>query len=282
MNRGKTNPKSPSGVDRVVDSLNQKIARALGKNGKNPSPKKTSNLGFSLLIIFCSIILWFTTGFYYLGENEYGLILQNGQIVKVVKGMKVGFTAPYPFGDIVIVSSDTSNFIDLSELYQDQPVILSRDLAMLKVDAKFTYQIYDPSLFFEKIFHKEDNMDIFVSIEVQNELRNYFSNKLKSEILKSNLTVVAGEIRDQANNDFSNYGIKIIKLNINSLKEIENIEPILVESASVVESLPLSTESTPVLETHGRQVDRSVDRNRNISLDNYAPEQSGKEQNNGF
>ena len=289
MNPGKINPKDPSGVDRAVEILNQKIARALGKNrknGQNPSPKETSNLTFSLLIIACSIILWFTTGFYYLGDNEYGLILQKGEVTKVVKGMKVGFTNPYPFGDIEVVSALASNFIELSELYQNQPVILSRDLFMVNVDAKFTYEIYDPKVFFESVLHKEDNMDTFVSIEVQNELRTYFSKQIESEILKSNLTVVAGDIKNNINNNLSRYGIKVVKLNINSIKEFENIKPV----DDSVNSTITSTESVqniieskyPTIQTTGRQVDRSVNRNQNINLDNYVPEQTRGEQNNGF
>ncbi len=240
MNRGKTNPKTLKGVDRVVEQLNQKIARMLGKNGghKQPSPKKTTNFTFSIVIFCCSLILWITTGFYYLNENQFGLILKRGEIASIQKGIKVGFTAPYPFGDIEVLSSDVSQFIDFSNLSQTIPIVLSRDLGMIKVDGKFNYQIQDPSLLFENILQKQNNMDTYVSILVQNELRNYFSKKLESDILKENLTIVAGEVKDNVNQKISAYGIKIIKLNISSLQDYQ-VKSKAIVVANATESIPL-------------------------------------------
>ncbi len=241
MNRGKTNPKTLKGIDRVVERLNQKIARILGKNGghKQPLPKKTTNFTFSIVIFCCSLILWITTGFYYLNEHQFGIVLNLGKIASVEKGIKVGFTAPYPFGDIAVLSSDVSNFIDFSNLSQTTPTVLSRDLGMIKVDGKFNYQIQEPSLLFQNILQKQNNMDIYVSILVQNELRNYFSKKLESEILKENLTIVAGEVKDGVNQKISAYGIKIIKLNISSLKDYQvKSESRVVMNVS--ESIPLT------------------------------------------
>ncbi len=244
MNRGKTNPKTLTGVDRVVEQLNQKIARMLGKNGghKKPSPKKTTNFTFSIVIFCCSLILWITTGVYYLSENQFGIILKFGEIVRVEKGIKVGFTAPYPFGGVEVLSSDISQLIDFSNLPQTTPTFLSRDLGLVNVDGKFNYQIYDPSLLFQNILQKQTNMDTYVSILVQNELRDYFSKKLKSDILKENLTIAAGEIRDNVNQKMSGYGIKIIKLNISSLEDYQsksggNILSNTTESVSLVDRL---------------------------------------------
>ena len=241
MNPGNTNPKAPKGVDRVVEQINQKIAWLLGKNNSNKQPpKQTSNFRFSIIILCCLLMLWLITGFYYLGDNQYGLILRNGEIVKVENGMKVGFTAPYPFGDVEVINSDVSKFIDLSILSQNDPTILSRDLSMIKLNAKFDYQIYDPSVYFVTILQKQNNMDTYLSIIVQNELHSYLGSRLKSEILKSNLTVVASEIRDQVNQKISAYGIKIVKLNINSLNDVEikqTIEAPKVESLSIADTL---------------------------------------------
>jgi regulator of protease activity HflC (stomatin/prohibitin superfamily) len=243
MNPGNINPKTPNSVDRAVERLNQKIARMLGKNkqvSNIPEPKKTSNFAFSIMIIGCTIMLWLTTGFYYLGENQFGVILQNGKIVSVVKGIKVGFTAPYPFGNIEVINGDISNFIDLSTLSDSGFSILSRDVAMIKVDAKFNYQVYDPSILFRTVLQKQSSMDNLVSIIVQNELHHYFSNKLKNDILRANLTVLSSEVRDLINARLSAYGIKIVKLNINSLHDVSNPPAALVnnvESLSVADNL---------------------------------------------
>ena len=240
MNRGKTNPKTLKGVDRVVEQLNQKIARMLGKNGghKRPSPKKTTNFIFSIVILCGSLTLWITTGFYYLNENQFGLILKYGEIASVEKGIKVGFTAPYPFGDIEVLSSEVSQLIDFSNLSQTTTTVLSRDLGMIKVDGKFNYQICDPSVLFQNILQKQNNMDTYVMILVQNELHDYFSKKLESEILKENLTIVASEVRDNVNQKMLVYGIKIIKLNISSLKDYK-VKSDVTLVPNIAESIPL-------------------------------------------
>ena len=230
MNHGNSNSKQKvqqQNIDVIIERLNKRIGKLLGKNGKQPQGKKVSNLTFSLIIISFSILLWLTTGFYYLSENQFGLILCNGKIEQVVKGMKVGFTTPYPFGDIETVDGTTSEFIDLNKLNLNANgfIILARDLNPILVDAKFNYQIVDPALVFKTSLQKQNNIDDLVAWRVEIQLRNYFAAKLRDDILKSNLIVTAGEIKNIANQDLSAVGIKLVKFSINSLQDSKAASP---------------------------------------------------------
>ncbi|MBP9742459.1 MAG: hypothetical protein KBD37_03780 [Burkholderiales bacterium] len=226
MNHGNIKYKIFHNIDAIVEQLNYKLGRLLGKRDQRPSNKnkKISNLVFSILILGCSLLLWLATGFYYLGENQFGIILQNGKIVKVVKGINVGFTAPYPFGSIAVLDATISDFIDLNKmgLTNGNFTILSRDLRQIKVDAKFNYQVVDPAKLFKTALQMQSNLDNIIAWSLQDQLRDYFISESNNEILKANLTVVANEIRSAVNQRLAVNGIKIIKLNINSLTELNN------------------------------------------------------------
>ena len=233
MNPGSTNkPKTPTGVDAAVERLNRKIGRLLGKksNLPPPVPDKTSNFTFISIVIGFTLLLWFATGFYYLPENQYGLVLNKGIVVDVVKGMKVGFTKPYPFGDLAVVDGGVSDFIGVSGITTSQFIVLSRNLTPLDLDAKFSYQVTDPVLVFNNILQKQSNLDNISNWEVQAKLHKYFVDKTSSDILKTNLTVAAGEVKNMANRELAPLGLKIIKLNINSLSAIAVREssPVLI------------------------------------------------------
>lgn len=226
MNHGNIKHKIFHNIDVIVEQINHKLGRLLGKRDHRPSNKnkKISNLVFIVMILGCSLLLWLATGFYYLGENQFGIILQNGKIVKVVKGIKVGFIAPYPFGNIAVLDAAISDFIDLNKmgLTNGNFTILSRDLQQIKVDAKFNYQVVDPSKLFKTLLQMQSNLDNTIAWSVQDQLRDYFISESNNEILKANLTVAANEIRFAVNQRLAVNGIKIVKLNINALTQVNN------------------------------------------------------------
>lgn len=260
MNRGKTN-----NLDKIVEQINQKISFLLGKrDSQRPPVKKTSNLIFSMLILSFSLLLWIVTGFYYLGENQFGLILQNGNVTQVVKGIEVGLTRPYPFGDVVVIDASTSDFIDLNKmgLTSGNFTILSSDLAPIQVDAKFIYQVVDPALLFRNFLQKQNNLSNYIAWSLQAQLRNYFVSQDKDEILKTNLTVSANEIRAAMNQKLAALGVKVVKLNINSLTQInlaEDTQVITAENKNLVGDGELKQRSRVEADNDKQNMEPSID-----------------------
>lgn len=235
MNRGNTKQNTPHNkIDVVVDRINKKIARLMGKKGKLPQQKKTSNTVFGIIVVVFSIVLWVSTGFYYLGENQSGLILQNGIVTKVVKGIKVGFTLPYPFGNMEVVNTAPSEQIDLNKVNSsnDDFNVLSQDLYPIQVAAKFSYQIANPKLAFQSVLQKQDNLDSFVAWQVQMALHDYFMHKLNSAIVKANLTLIANNVREQLNYTLAKSGITLLKLNIYSIHSPQTSHELAVANVS--------------------------------------------------
>jgi membrane protease subunit HflK len=220
MNPGNNNKKTPpSNIDEIINNLNKKIGLLLGKTRNSSPPKQTSNLNFSLIILCFTVLLWLSTGFYYLADNQYGLIFSNGRLISVENGMHVGFTKPFPFGDIQFLDNNVSDYIDLNKnnFNGHNLVVLSRDLHPLKIDAKFNYQIVNPQLVYTKLMLQNTSIDKILVVKVKNEIRSYLTGFSLDEITQQNLTILANEIKDSINKNLAVYGVKIIKLNINSI-----------------------------------------------------------------
>ena len=276
MNHGNTKQKPPHNkIDIVVERINKKIARLMGKKGKLPPQKKTSNVVFSIMVVSFSILLWISTGFYYLGENQSGLILQNGTVTKVVKGIKVGFTLPYPFGNMEVIDTSPSEMIDLSKVNLSSVDfnVLSQDLYTIQAAAKFSYQLVNPQLAFQSVLQKQDNLDSFVAWQVQIALHDYFMHKLNSEIVKANLTVIANDIRDHLNDNLAKSGITLVKLNIYSIRSPQTTHTIIASSPGATESqvalpivaqLPVSVEASNLIQ---QLRDQSILYKQNLLLD---------------
>ena len=116
INNNQPNKKLPNnkptklGVDRLVESLNNKIAFLLGKRNQQPNfNKKTSNRNFFIIISTCCLLLWFGTGVYYIAENQFGVILNYGKVVAIKHGVDAGFTLPYPLSKLEILDAKVSH-----------------------------------------------------------------------------------------------------------------------------------------------------------------------------
>ncbi|HMT03115.1 MAG TPA: SPFH domain-containing protein, partial [Burkholderiales bacterium] len=216
--------------DSLVNKINNKIAKILGKkcnsknsfNGQN-NKVKIKNWIFSLTIIFLLIFLWAITGFYYLSDNQYGVVIRNGKIDRVVKGIKFGFNAPYPIDQLYLINAAVSENIHIGKASFDDAdyVILSKDLKPFEFTANFTYQIIEPKALFLSILQNENKIIEIVKCKMRIAIRQYIASKIESELLDANLIVTANEIRYKLNQDLLNYGIKINKLDIESLNKFK-------------------------------------------------------------
>lgn len=228
-----------SGFDNTVDKINRKIARILGKKGNHKvKPQNTSSLVFWLLVILLSGLLWLVTGFYYLGEGQYGLVMTNGKIVHVVTGLKVGFTLPYPYGSIMAVDGKASNMLILGNAGPDKTSYLglSNDGKWVALDVQFAYQIVNPVVYYNNYDAAQNNLDNLVRSKLQLVFRDYLAQKDYIAAKNANLTVIGNNVRDKASVMLSKYGITMVKLSINRLQTYdENSSTITDASVKTVQ-----------------------------------------------
>jgi hypothetical protein len=208
-------------IDKIIDSLNHKIGKLLGAKHNNLSIKPTNNLKFSIIMLIVCLVLWLTTGFYYISDSEFGLILYNGKIHDIVRGVKIGLTLPYPFSSVIGISATNTPNMNLTQIIPNNYNTLSKNLVPFRINLEFNYQVINPRKVFNQILN-DDNMDTLVSYQLQNNLHNYIANLSASELTNINLTIMAQDIKQNLNKNLNNYGLQINKLNIIEFESIAN------------------------------------------------------------
>jgi regulator of protease activity HflC (stomatin/prohibitin superfamily) len=225
MNRGSNRsnlPKSkPGGIDGFVENLNKWFGRLLGKkdNLPPPQPQQTSNTTFSIIILLSCLLLWFCTGFYFLSENEYGLILANGKVVDVKRGIRVGFSLPYPFGNVEIIDATPIKAVAIGDTPANSFTVLDENLLPVLVGAKFSYRITNPKILYQNRLQDQDAFDTEILWQVQSKIRDAIALKSSSELKSANFTVLSNEISDKLNSILVSYGIALDKFTILSISQ---------------------------------------------------------------
>lgn len=226
MNHGNIKRKQTK-LDELVERLNHRIGRLLGKKHKFAPPKKTKNSTFALIIFAFTVVLWSMTGFYYVNEDQYGVVLFNGKITQTLTGLKIGLTWPYPFGGVGIINASISDMLNLGldGANSSDYITLTKDLIPATVTAKFTYQVVNPQVFYLRRSQDQDSLDNLVRWNLEAGLHNYIANYDFDQLSKMNLTIIAGTLRDKTNAQLAAYGLRVVKLSINSIGVVNgNIE----------------------------------------------------------
>lgn len=231
MNHGKIENQEHS---RLVERMNQAIGRLLGKKAKYvhlSQPKIPSNNRFLLILLFMLILLWLVTGIYYVPEGSYGLILIDGKISRVVKGIQVGFARPYPFLDVVNFDAGVSNFSigKADQIY----AINSKDRQHLAVISEIGYYISNPQLYYTKFYQENADLDLAVANIIKVQLQSYFIQESSTQLLQASNIVMANEIRDQSQIVLNQYGLALDKLTLISVRNILPTNSLLNVSESV-------------------------------------------------
>lgn len=246
MNPGniKPNPQKPKsgGVDNFIERLNKGFGKLLGKKDNSPPPKETSNTTFSIIILGSCLLLWLCTGFYFLGENEYGLILTNGKIVDVKHGIKVGLTLPYPFGNVEIIDAAPSKTLIIGDNSAKSFTVLDKNLLPISISAKFSYQIDNPKILYHNHLQDQDTFDTEILWQVQSKIRDIMATKSISELEATNFTVLSKEVLGLLSTSLASYGVIFNKFTIVSIQGLNSV--ISVESGGVAS--PIQIEKQPL------------------------------------
>ncbi|HLX54185.1 MAG TPA: SPFH domain-containing protein [Aquella sp.] len=226
MNPGNTKPKTPKpksgGVDNFVERLNKGFGKLLGRKDNSPPPKETSNAAFSIIILGACLLLWICTGFYFLGENEYAIIQTNGKIADVKRGIKVGLTLPYPFGNVEIIDALPSKLLTIGDNSTKSFIVLDENLKPVSISAKFSYQIDNPKVLYQNHLQDQDTFDTEVLWQVQSKIRDIVATRSISELGAANFTVLSKEVLGLLSPSLASYGIILNKFTIVSIQGINS------------------------------------------------------------
>lgn len=211
--------KKNSPIDEQIEKINQQLAKILGKKDNNNLDNNLSSSKFILLLIINLLLLWCITGFYFVGSNQYAIFYKNGKMIDIIKGVKIGFTYPIPFGDYQLINANLGDTLSINTNRKEWK--LSKDLKPLKVTVIFNYKINNIKKFYENFgFVQDTNKLIFLLFNMQ--LREYIASKDSNVLVHNSLIAQGNEFRDTLNKQFEVYGINISKLYFEMLTVIDN------------------------------------------------------------
>ncbi len=263
-NRSKPSVSKSGGIDGFVENLNKLLGRLMGKKDNSPPPKpeQTSNTTFSVIILFSCLLLWICTGFYFLSENEYGLILNNGKVVDVKRGIKVGFSLPYPFGNVEIIDATPIKAVTIGDTPANSFTVLDENLSPVLISAKFSYQITNPKVLYQNRLQDQDDFDTEILWLVQSNIRDAITLKSSSELKSANLTVLSNEISGKLSSVLVSYGIVLDKFAITGITSSGT------DTSSKNQAKDLeSNEINKSVDNRSRSYTRDVVRDRGGALD---------------
>lgn len=238
MNLGKIRNKQESNkFDNMIDNINHKIGRMLGKKNKRIPPQKIKSSTFTIIIVIFSLALWGLTGFYFILENQYGVILFKGRVSHVVSGLKFGITWPYPLGEVKRFNNKVTHMsnIGLDGEENSSYFAMTQNLVPVEIVAQFNYQVDNPTDFFVNTLQIQTNIEDMVRLNLQAKLHEELSKNSFEDLAKVNLTIFSNNLRNTTNQELLNSGLKINKLNINKLKQ-QNMENKIISSESKVQA----------------------------------------------
>ncbi len=217
MSRG--NIDNNSSGPTLVDRLNARLARLMGKKDQHKfnKPSVPSNKQFLIILIIMVVFLWLLTGFYYIPDNNYGLILKRGKIDKVENGLQIGFTLPYPFAEVVLIDASNSNITIGKQGNNEYNPVVTSDNRRLVMAAEISYRINDPRKFFLTFYQDDMNLDQRVNYLAMAITQDYMLHQQSTNLLKSSTIVTSNDIRRLSNTILEKYGIELTKYAINIL-----------------------------------------------------------------
>lgn len=224
MNRGKLNKNNE---ESSLDRVNNFLARLMGKknkqlnNSKMPKNNAPSDSKFVLIIVFVILVLWALTGLYYIPKDSIGIISYNGRVAKVVNGMEVGVTRPFPFSDMTIIDNDNTAF-SIGKESDNQFTIVSSDDKNMRVIAEVDYSFKDPALYFQNLYQDDTDLASQLNWITQSYIQKHLNAYTESEITVASKLIIANEISSAMNQDLNKNGIAIVRLNLISLTSENN------------------------------------------------------------
>lgn len=235
MNHGKLNNNTK---ESSLDRVNKFLARLMGKKEKqqqkSPQPENTpSDSKFMLIIVAAIVILWGVTGLYYVPKGSIGIIAYNGKVAKIISGMEIGITRPFPFSDLTIIDNDNDNTaFSIGKESDNTFNIVTNDAKNMRVVAEVDYSFKNPTLYFQTFYQDDDELDTNLAWITEAYIQDSLKEYTESEVLSASKLILANEISAKLNQLLTKNGLVIDKLNIIALTGESNNQTTTTSNAS--------------------------------------------------
>ena len=142
--------------------------------------------------------------------NEYKLIRQFGEIVRVEENPGVSLKVPF-----IQNSSSIPKALQIYDIPQSD--VITKDKKSMIADAFVLWEISDPGLFTRHLNGQVAQVQSRISASVFSSLKSVISNMDQAEIIENRNGKLAQDISNNIGNSLDGYGIKVLAVETKSL-----------------------------------------------------------------
>ncbi|EPE38000.1 protein HflK [Candidatus Photodesmus katoptron] len=205
----------PPDLDEVFNKLTKKFSgRFSSKKGSKGSSSGGKNIWSFSIIIVISIIIWFFSGFYTIGEAERGVVLRLGKYNRIV-GPGLNWR-PRFIDEYKAVNVQSIRSLRASGL------MLTKDENVVTVGMDIQYRVSEPY----KYLYQVTNADDSLRQATDSALRAVIGDSLMDNILTSGRQQIRQNTQRTLNQIVDNYdmGLIIVDVNFQSARPPEQVK----------------------------------------------------------
>ncbi len=165
--------------------------------------------GFGGLIVFAFLVL-LASSLVITYPNQYKLVRQFGEIVRVVENPGVSFKIPF-----IQASSSVSKALQIYDIPKSD--VITRDKKSMIADAFVLWKISDPVLFTRHLNGQVAQAQSRISASVFSSMKSVISNMDQTEIIENRDGKLALDIKEHIGDSLDGYGIQVLSVETKSL-----------------------------------------------------------------
>ncbi|MEZ8311658.1 FtsH protease activity modulator HflK [Vibrio splendidus] len=209
----------PPDLDEVFSKLSQKLGGKFGKkggNGNGPSIGGGGAIGFGVIAVI-AIAIWFSAGFYTVGEAERAVVLRLGQFDRIEEP---GLNWHPRFID-EIKDEQLVNVQAIRSL-RASGTMLTKDENVVTVEMGVQYRVSDPYKYLYRVTDADDSL----RQATDSALRAVIGDSLMDSILTSGRQQIRQSTQETLNRIIDSYdmGILIVDVNFQSARPPEQVK----------------------------------------------------------
>lgn len=170
---------------------------------------KKAKKGIGIAVVIVAVVICFSS-LVITYPNEYMLIKQFGEIVKVIEEPGISFKIPF-----IQEGSPVPKELQLYDIPKSD--VITRDKKTMIADAFVLWRISDPVMFTRHLNGQVAQAQSRINATVFSSMKSVISNMDQAEIIENRDGKLALDIRENIGNSLSGYGIQVIAVETKSL-----------------------------------------------------------------
>ncbi len=168
-----------------------------------------------LIIVILAAVILIPSCFFTVKQNEYGVVIQFGKIVRVED--TAGLKTKIPF------IQDVTYITKATQIYDITPSdVITADKKSMIADTYLLWRVDNPTRYMQTLNGSTSSAQDRCSVAVYNATKNIISSMTQDEVIAARGELLTDMITEGANSDIGGYGIVIEKAELKALDLPDN------------------------------------------------------------